>query len=71
MNQYSDLARTTKDVRKWLIRSEINHSEMGDEDMAECHEAISEEFSEYIDLYKKEAAKVSKELHEIIDSSEF
>ena len=35
INQYNDLAWTTKDVRRWLIRSAVNHWEMGDEDMAE------------------------------------
>lgn len=48
----------------------MNHWEMGDEDMAECHEAISEEFFEYIDSNKKEISKASKELHEIIDFSD-
>ena len=49
----------------------MNHLEKGDEEMAECHEAISEEFSKYFELYEKKAAKVSREHHEIIDSSEF
>lgn len=26
----------------------VNHLEMGDEEMVECHEATSEEFSEYM-----------------------
>ena len=39
--------------------------------MAECHEVISEEFSEKIDLCEKEAAKASKEFHTNIGSLGF
>ena len=42
----------------------------GDEDMAEWHEKISDEFFEYVKILCEEAAKASKELHEIIDSSD-
>ena len=70
INQYNDLAWTTKDIRRWLMRGDVNNLEMGDEEMVECHEAISEEFFEYIDLYEKKVAKASKGLHEIIDSSD-
>ena len=44
---------------------------MGDEEMAECHDAISQVFSEYIDLYEKGGTKASKEFYEIIDTSDF
>lgn len=53
------------------MRSAVNNLEMGDEETAECHKVISEEFSKYFDLYEKEAAKASKELYEIIHSSDF
>lgn len=42
----------------------------GDEDMAKWHEEISDEILEYVDFCEEEAAKASKELHEIIDSSD-
>ena len=35
INQYYDLARTTNDVRKWLMRSTMTHWKIFDEDMAE------------------------------------
>ena len=38
--------------------------------MVEWHEEISDEFFEYVDFCEEEAAKTSKELHEIIDSSD-
>ena len=41
------------------MRSAVNIQEMGDEDMAECHEAINEESFEYIDIYVKEDAETS------------
>ena len=57
INYYNDLAWTTKDIRMWLMRRLVNHLEMGNEEMAEYHKAISKEFSENIDLYEKEVAK--------------
>ena len=41
------------------MRSAVNHCEMSDEDMAEDHEAISEESFEYIDIYVKEDTETS------------
>ena len=42
----------------------------GDEDMADRHEEISDEFFEYVDFYEEKATKASKGLHKIIDSSD-
>ena len=46
------------------------HWRMADENMAEWHEEINDEFSEYADFYEGETAKASKDLLEIIDSSD-
>ena len=43
---------------------------MGDEDMAEWHEEISDDFFEFADFCEGEAAKASKEIREIIYSSD-
>ena len=41
-----------------------------DEDMAEWNEEIGDEFFDFTDFDEEEAAKASKELHEIISLSD-
>ena len=48
----------------------MTHWKMDDEDMAEWHKETKDEFFEFADFYEGEAAKASKELREIIDSSD-
>ena len=43
---------------------------MGEDDMAEWHEEKSDQFFDFVEFYVKETAKASKELHEIIRSSD-
>ena len=52
------------------MRRTVTCWKMGDEDMAEWHEKISDECFKYAEFYKEETAKASKELFEIIDSSD-
>ena len=48
----------------------VTHLKMGDEDMAEWHKEIRDEFREFADFDEGEAAMASKELRDIIDSSD-
>ena len=52
------------------MRSVVTHWKMGDANMAEWYEEISGEFSEFVGFCEEEAAKVSRELHEIIYPSD-
>ena len=52
INQYNDLARSTNDVRKWLMKSAVTHWKMGHEDMAEWHKETSDEFLEFADFMR-------------------
>ena len=67
INQYDDLARSTNEVRKCLMKSAVTHWRMGYENMAEWHEEISDEFFEFGSFYEGKPLKASKELREIID----
>ena len=69
-NQYNDLARSTKDIRKWLRKSAVVYWRMDDDDMAECHEEKGDEFFDFADSYEGEAAKPLKVLSGLLDSSD-
>ena len=70
VNEYNDIARTSKDVRNHLRNSVVTWWRRGDGDMAECHEEKGDMFFDFADFHGKEAAKASKELHRIIGSSD-
>ena len=70
IDQYNDMAPSTNDVRKWLMNITVTHWKMGDEDMAEWHKEIRDEFREFAAFDEGEAAMASKELRDIIDSSD-
>ena len=53
-----------------MMRNVVTCRERGDEDMAEWHKEIGDEFFKHTDFHENEAAKASNELHEIVDSSE-
>lgn len=52
------------------MRSTATNSKLGDEDMAGWYEEISGEFFEFADFCKEDTIMASKELYEIIDSSD-
>ena len=70
INQYNDLARGTKDVRKCVMRSVVTCWKRGDEDMTEWHEGIGDEFFAHTDFYEEEFARTQRELRKLIDSSD-
>ena len=49
------------------MRDTTTHWKLGDEDMTEWYEEISGKFFEFIDFYKEEIAKASRDSHDIID----
>lgn len=51
------------------MRGVVTHWKLGDEDMIEWYKGISGEFLKFAEFYEEKVAKASKELHEIIDSS--
>ena len=55
INQYNDLARSTNNRRKWLMKSAVMHWKMGDEDMAEWHEETSDGFFQFAFFNEEEA----------------
>lgn len=60
INQYNYLIRTIKDVKKWLMKSTINHLEMGDEEMAECHEGINEEILSALTFMRRKPLRMQR-----------
>ena len=60
INQYNGLARTTKDIRKWLMRKAVTCWIRGDEDMAEWHEKISDEFFEYVKIFVRKPPRLQR-----------
>ena len=70
INQYNDLVRAAKEIRKWLTRGAGTHWKLRGVDMAEWYAKSSGEFFEIDDFYEEETSRPSRKLRGMVDSSD-
>ena len=64
------LGRATKETMNYLRGRGGTRWRRGDDDKAKWHEWKGDEFFDFVEFYKKEAAKGSTELNKVINSSD-